>query len=562
MIAYRIVDKCITVLFVVFNTFALVSIPLGIYALLNSYVLCSDKGLINPHRITAISGIKLSDDIFWTFPEFFLRSLETRWWSKHREIYQALEIYEKNSKPVTIIEKSKTSKGFCVYVSHPTFTNILKKTSVFYIVALVWLISSWLIKRKYSKDESGKALSTFLASGSLYITSMTPLAERFITLPPVEFKLLIMLNYISGGGLISIIHFAMIFPKQKHIIEKHPWTRMIFYIYLFATTITYFFGMTAFDTSMPFFIIWSLLFFIAVFNSIRMEKNTFIKRQLQLILFAPLFMAGIFVFMHVIPQLMGLELMQPQFFACASLVLPFALPLSMDNITLYNTSMKLKEKIEKEYENLRQEVHDLTLRELIMINKKLENIKRKPRNSNTSEFISEINRLSSKISIASSSFRFLMKLSEKATNEDWDTWDDYVANLRYHIRRVVECFDLKISFKELSSNVNSVTIGSISLWVKLNLFLILNEAITNAIFHSGADKLEILLKQNNGHLIVEVKDNGVGFPNEIMKDGHYGIKNMFKRASEIGANIQMYNLNEGGACVKITIPLEKRKKAS
>ncbi len=555
-----IVDRCCAVLFVLFSVFTLLSVILGIYALSSSYVLQTERELINSYNIFEISGTKLSEDIFWTFPEFFRRSSEEEWWHRHREIYQILRIHERSKKAVVVREKGRISDAFPAFVSKPAPLNIFKKTAIFYVVALVWLLSAWLIRRKYPEDKAGKVLSVFLSSGSLYIASMAPLAERFITLPPVEFRLLIMLNYLAGGGFISIVHFALIFPRQKEVITKYPWLETVFYLYLFITTAAYFAGITAFDSSMPFFIMWSLIFFTAISGSIRTEENIFIKRQLQLILSAPLIMAGIFVFMHVIPQLLGVELMEPQFFACASLVLPFAVPLSMDNTRLYNTSMELREQIEREYKELRREIHDSTLREFILINKKLENIGNKLEKGRASEAIYEICHLNRKISITSSNLRLLMKFSEGAAGTAWNTWDDYIADLRYHIRRMAEYFNLDISIRELFVNPDDEAQGSIPLKVKLNLFRILSEAVANIIFHSGADKAEVLFRKDAGYLTVEVRDNGAGFPDDVTKKGHYGIRNMSYWALEMGADLQMYNLKEGGACVKIAVPVGRRGK--
>ena len=92
----------------------------------------------------------------------------------------------------------------------------------------------------------------------------------------------------------------------------------------------------------------------------------------------------------------------------------------------------------------------------------------------------------------------------------------------------------------------------------LQLMRILQEIVTNIIKHAQADRITFTtgvrrLGQNRERVFVEICDNGQGFADSI-KEGR-GIANMHHRAAAIGAHLEMENQPDGGACVRILMPL-------
>lgn len=85
----------------------------------------------------------------------------------------------------------------------------------------------------------------------------------------------------------------------------------------------------------------------------------------------------------------------------------------------------------------------------------------------------------------------------------------------------------------------------------LNLLRVCQEAIHNAIKHSGLKKLDISWHCRNGNYEVSIKDDGRGFNQVSNSSEHYGLENMKQRAAEIEAAIAINT--EVGSGTTITI---------
>jgi signal transduction histidine kinase len=71
----------------------------------------------------------------------------------------------------------------------------------------------------------------------------------------------------------------------------------------------------------------------------------------------------------------------------------------------------------------------------------------------------------------------------------------------------------------------------------LNLFRILQESVTNVLKHAEATRIDIVVLEAQGRLSASVRDNGKGFDPDVAFAYHYGLRNMKKRAEEIGAKL-------------------------
>ncbi len=72
---------------------------------------------------------------------------------------------------------------------------------------------------------------------------------------------------------------------------------------------------------------------------------------------------------------------------------------------------------------------------------------------------------------------------------------------------------------------------------KQNLYLILKEAVNNAIKYSNAKKIRIIISKNKNNYVIGVEDDGNGFDiNEVKNKGN-GLRNMEERAKEIESKI-------------------------
>lgn len=87
---------------------------------------------------------------------------------------------------------------------------------------------------------------------------------------------------------------------------------------------------------------------------------------------------------------------------------------------------------------------------------------------------------------------------------------------------------------------------------------IVKECLTNIARHAKADKVWVAVSAQNDKLVIEIKDNGIGFKTEdIGKDaGHYGLLGMKERVRLIGGEIQM-NSSPEGTVIKLETPFNE-----
>jgi signal transduction histidine kinase len=86
-----------------------------------------------------------------------------------------------------------------------------------------------------------------------------------------------------------------------------------------------------------------------------------------------------------------------------------------------------------------------------------------------------------------------------------------------------------------------------------------NEAVSNAVRHSGADRIEVNAWQDNSHFCVTIRDNGRGFDlSEVKSRGGLGLMNMQNRARIHGGHIHIETGPGKGTCLKIDMPARNR----
>jgi signal transduction histidine kinase len=90
-----------------------------------------------------------------------------------------------------------------------------------------------------------------------------------------------------------------------------------------------------------------------------------------------------------------------------------------------------------------------------------------------------------------------------------------------------------------------------------DFYLFFKEATTNVAKHSRASKAVFSMKKENGHLVFELQDDGIGLPETPENSlGGNGLKNMRARAAALGADFSIKNTTERGAFVSLSIPMK------
>lgn len=91
--------------------------------------------------------------------------------------------------------------------------------------------------------------------------------------------------------------------------------------------------------------------------------------------------------------------------------------------------------------------------------------------------------------------------------------------------------------------------------VVFNLNRIMKELVSNIIRHAKASEVELTIVYQENQLMITVNDNGCGMPeSNSVHDGN-GLNNIFSRAREIHARVDISNNKQGGAHTQIVLPL-------
>ncbi len=89
------------------------------------------------------------------------------------------------------------------------------------------------------------------------------------------------------------------------------------------------------------------------------------------------------------------------------------------------------------------------------------------------------------------------------------------------------------------------------------LFRVLQEALTNIVKHAKADRVDINLKRDDGNLVLQVSDNGVGMPKvRNRKIKSYGLAGIRERIGMLNGEFKIAT-GETGTTLIFTIPANR-----
>lgn len=86
------------------------------------------------------------------------------------------------------------------------------------------------------------------------------------------------------------------------------------------------------------------------------------------------------------------------------------------------------------------------------------------------------------------------------------------------------------------------------------LFRLVIEALNNALKHSGASQVSVILEIENHLVVLKVSDNGIGF-NPFLAYTGMGLQNMRQRTSTLGGRIDLHSQPGNGTQIRVEIPI-------
>jgi len=98
--------------------------------------------------------------------------------------------------------------------------------------------------------------------------------------------------------------------------------------------------------------------------------------------------------------------------------------------------------------------------------------------------------------------------------------------------------------------------------IRVNLYRVIQEALSNIARHAGALQVQISLVWEETHWKLIIKDNGCGFvppasPEELIVKGHFGLTGMQERVDLIGGQLKLESAPDEGTEVLVIWPKEE-----
>jgi signal transduction histidine kinase len=87
-----------------------------------------------------------------------------------------------------------------------------------------------------------------------------------------------------------------------------------------------------------------------------------------------------------------------------------------------------------------------------------------------------------------------------------------------------------------------------------NILLIAKEAINNIAKYSKANNASLSLTIQNTMLILQIKDDGIGFEKENAASGN-GLENMQQRTTELRGTFELITSKQNGTLIIVKIPI-------
>ena len=202
---------------------------------------------------------------------------------------------------------------------------------------------------------------------------------------------------------------------------------------------------------------------------------------------------------------------------------------------------KLIEAQELERARIGRELHDDINQRLAMLGVELEQLQENP--SETPTRVQELRQQLAEIS------NDVQSLSHDLHSSKLE-YLGAVAGMKSWVRELAERHKIRIDF---TSDVQ----GVLPLEVGRSLFRILQEALHNAIKHSGAKRIEVQLRENRDEIHLIIRDSGKGFDVEAaMKGKGLGLTSMSERIRLLRGTITIDSKPDAGTAIRACLPVE------
>ncbi len=209
---------------------------------------------------------------------------------------------------------------------------------------------------------------------------------------------------------------------------------------------------------------------------------------------------------------------------------------------ILNTQLEIQEQT---FQHISQEIHDNISLSLTLAKLQLNTYNMKgPENG--------LNLIESSVDLISKALTDLNDIS-KSMDSDLIESHGLIHAIEYEVEILQKTGQLKVEF-----NVSGTPVF-MEASKELIAFRIIQESCNNSIKHSGAKNIFINLYYYEHHIEIQIRDNGIGFDPDELKNRKYnkpfsGIKNIRNRATMLKADIKIESQPGAGTYINLIIP--------
>ena len=409
-----------------------------------------------------------------------------------------------------------------------------------YLSALILVGMSVLIF-SYGRDSLHRVSQVFFISLGLYHMAILPAVSKEIALDPRFSRMLTAIAFIAAGGWITLVHFALIFPRRKKFLEAHPRLIWIPYLYYGVSVGLYLLRVTAFGSTFMFLNFWGAVVIAATAHSYWAEGDRLLKQQILLFLMIPVLLVSFFCLYIVMPGVMRTNMADYAYFAVFSLAMCFSIALAVENQRFYLETLAVEHRNDKERFQMAREIHDNFCNVLTGIALMAE---RQGVRSDAPEGQSGM-----LLQIRDSARVCLRDVRDfiSAVDPTPQNWKEYAERCHGRIAELFRPLGIQLEFAAEFEQETALMRPP----VHYHLLGILREIIGNIVKHAEAKRVSVKLVVTRQHGELRIEDDGRGFDVAAAAPDSHGLRNMRKRAEEIDGGLFVES-SGGGTVVRAT----------
>jgi PAS domain S-box-containing protein len=228
---------------------------------------------------------------------------------------------------------------------------------------------------------------------------------------------------------------------------------------------------------------------------------------------------------------------------CALTVIADITERKLAETVLANVSRKLIEAQEQERARIARELHDDISQRLAMLAIELEQVQNDP--SEIQQRVSELRRQTTEISNG------VHALSHDLHSSQLELLGA-VAGMKNWCKEFGERQGMQIDYIQDVRSTLPQEIG-------LCLFRVLQEALHNAVKHSGVKRTEVQLHEESDEIHLTIRDLGKGFDVDAKKGRGLGLTSMQERVRLVNGTIEIQSMPMAGTAIEVRVPLESQR---